>query len=202
MTSARSRIQRPLGLVLRGVVWTALFAVLAASGAGLVDGSWHAPGSPARAELTWAGDSTLDRRLDVAATELRRIAADVEQLSVQAKTALSEVASLDPTRLNAALQAATRIAAAIDRATSDLQQALVGLPGDEPTAALEYSNPTLVRRAAILAALDAASSLSGQWSLVNATFNWNTLRENSTARAMFCAISMNLIFSTVMGTPA
>ena len=168
MTSARSRTLRTLGRILRGVIWTVLFAVLAASGAGLVDGSWHAPGSPARAELTWAGDSTLDRRLDAATVELQRIAEDVEQLADQAKTALSEVASIDPSRLHAALESGTEIAAAIERATFDLQQSLRGLPGDGPLAAIEYSNPTLVRRAAILAATDAASTLAGLWSQVTA----------------------------------
>ncbi|MEO5705037.1 MAG: hypothetical protein ABIZ52_01205 [Candidatus Limnocylindrales bacterium] len=168
MSSAPARILQLLGRVLRGLAWTVLFAILAASGAGLVDGTWHAPGSPARAELTWAGDAALTHRLDVATEELKRIAADVEQLSSQAKIALSEVASSDPTRLNDALETGAEVAAAIDSATFDLQQALSGLPGDGPMAALEYSNATLVRRSAILAAIDAASGLAGQWTLVTA----------------------------------
>ncbi|MBI2781306.1 MAG: hypothetical protein HYX55_05875 [Chloroflexi bacterium] len=166
MSSARSRIQEPLGRVLRGAGWTSLLAVLAASGAGLVDGSWHAPGSLARAELTWAGDSRIGSRLDLATIELQRISDDVDQLATEAKTALSEVGSADPTRLRAALDRGGEIADAIDSATHDLREALIGLPGDGPNAAIDYSNATLVRRAAVLAAIDSASSLAAHWQQV------------------------------------
>ena len=103
MSSARSRILQPLGRVLRGVAWTILLALLAVSGAGLAESTWHPPGSPVRAELTWAGDSAIDARLDVATVELQRISDDVEELATQAKAALQEVASTDPTRLRSAL---------------------------------------------------------------------------------------------------
>ena len=166
MSSAPARTLQLLVRGLRGLAWAILFAVLAASGAGLVDGTWHAPGSPARAELTWDGDAALDERLDVATEELKRIVEGVQELDTLAKTALSEVASTDPSRLNDALETGAEVAAAIESATFDLQQVLSGLPGDGPTAAIEYSNGTLVRRAAILAAIDASSSLAGRWSQV------------------------------------
>jgi hypothetical protein len=168
MSSAPARIPQLLGRVLRGVVWAFLFAILAVGGAGLAGTAWHAPGSPARAELTWAADSAIDRRLDVATDELRGIAEDVEQLASRAKTALAEVTSADPARLQAALEQGGEIAAAIESSTEDLRNALTGLPGDGPTAALDYSNATLVRRAAILAAIDAAVSLAGEWRQVSA----------------------------------
>lgn len=156
----------PVGRVLRAAAWTVLLAVLAAAGAGLVGGTFHAPGSPARAELTHAGDATLRPRLDDASERLRRIAVDVDGLAQDAKTALSEIASADPARLRAALQDGAVRAAAIDTATEDLREALVGIPGDGPTANLDFSNPTLFRRAAILAAIDSAASLAAQWDVV------------------------------------
>lgn len=155
-----------IGRVLRGVAWTALLALLAASGAGLAGGTWRAPGSPERAELTWAGDSSIASRLDVAANELRRIADDVEELSAAAKSALEEVTSTDPARLTAALERGTEVANAIDSAALDLREALAGLPGDGANAAIEFSNATLVRRAAILAAIDSAGSLAAHWTQV------------------------------------
>lgn len=166
MSSAPARILLPLGRVLRGVAWALLLAILAVSGAGLVGGTWNAPGSPARAELTWAGDSAIDARLDVATLELQRISDDVEQLAVEAKAALQEVASTDPTRLRSALERGGEIAAGIESETVDLREALSGLPGDGPNAGIDYSNGTLVRRAAILAAIDAAASLAAQWQQV------------------------------------
>jgi hypothetical protein len=166
MSSAPARILQPLGRVVRGLAWTTLLALLAISGAGLVDGAWHAPGSPARAELTWAGDSEIDARLDLATIELQRISDDVEQLATEAKTALAEVASTDPSRLQSALERGNEIAAALDSEAHDLREALSGLPGDGPNAAIEFSNPTLVRRAAILSAIDSAASLAASWSQV------------------------------------
>jgi hypothetical protein len=163
MTSARTRIQTIVGRVIRGILWTALFAVLAAGGAGLVAQASHTPGSPARAELTYTGDAALDARLDQATDQLRVIAVDVQSLADDAKAALEEVASSDPTRLEESLQHGSQVAATLNTETRALLDSLAGLPGDEPDAALLYSNDTLVRRAAILAALDAAASLKAHW---------------------------------------
>ena len=153
--------------VLRGLAWAVVLAVMAASAAGLVDLAWHAPGSPARAELTYPGDAALGVTLDAATVELELIAADMASLAQEAKNALGEVSSTDPTRLREALQRGAEAAASIDSATRDLRESLVGLPGDGPTAAIEYSNATLVRRAAILAAIDSAAGLTGRWQQVS-----------------------------------
>jgi len=163
MSSAPSRTLAALGRVFRGLAWTVGFALLAASAAGLIGLSWHAPGSPARAELTYLGDHALAGRLDTATAQLELIAADVTKLTTEAKIALSEVASIDPTRLRDALARGGVLATAIDVAARDLRLSLAGLPGDEPGARIEYSNATLVRRAAILAAIDAATGLAAQW---------------------------------------
>jgi hypothetical protein len=163
MSSARARIQPTVGRAIRGILWTALFAVLAAGGAGLVAEASHAPGSPSRAELTSVGDAALGARLDQATDQLRVIAADVERLAEDAKTALEEIASSDPTKLQDSLAQGSEVAATINTETNALLGALAGLPGGEPHADLRYSNDTLVRRAAILAALDAAASLNAHW---------------------------------------
>jgi hypothetical protein len=166
MSSAPARTLPSVGRVLRGVAWTVLLAVLAASAAGLIGWTFHAPGSPARAELTFAGDAALAPALNAATDRLRRIAADVNGLAENAKTALTEVASSDPTRLRAALEHGGTLASAIDAASTDLLESMAGLPGDGPTAVIEYANATLVRRAAILAAADSAASLAAQWQQV------------------------------------
>ena len=163
MSSARARIQPVAGRAIRGILWTALFAVLAAGGAGLIAEASHTPGSPSRAELTSAGDVALGARLDEATDQLRAIAADVERLAEDAKTALEEIASSDPTKLQDSLAEGSQVAATINAETRALLDSLAGLPGDEPDAVLHYSNDTLVRRAAILAALDAAASLNAHW---------------------------------------
>ena len=166
MSSAPVRTLSAIGRALRGVVWVLLLGLLAISGAGLLGESWHAPGSPARAELTWAGDAAIKVTLDAATEQLKVIAADVNQLAGDAKTALGEVASTDPTRLRNALEDGGGVATRIDTEARALRESLAGLPGDGPTAPIAYSNETLVRRAAILAAVDAAASLAQQWQQV------------------------------------
>lgn len=168
MSIAPARIPRILGRALRGVIWTVLFAVLATGGAGLLGQAWHAPGSPARAELTYAGDAALDARLDVATQRLTEIAAEVEKLASEARIALEEVVSSDPTRLSEAVQRGGQAATTIEATTAALRESLAGLPGEGEAAVIEFSNDTLVRRSAILTAIDAALSLAGHWRQVAA----------------------------------
>ncbi len=167
MSSAPARILSLFGRALLGVVWVFGLGLLATSAAGLLGVTWHAPGSPARAELTYPGDSALDPPLDAATQQLKVIAADVATLATEAKTALAEVASTDPTRLREALERGALAATRISTATTGLGRSLAGLPGDGPAALIEYSNATLVRRAAVLAAMDAAASLATQWQQVS-----------------------------------
>jgi hypothetical protein len=149
-------------------IWSALLAVLAVSGAGLVGQAWHAPGSPARAELTYTGDSALGARLDAATAALEGIAADVEQLADEAKSALEEVTSSDQTRLQDSLDRGGQAAASIDAATASLRASLGDLPGGDANAPLTYSNDVLVRRSRVLTALDAAEGLAANWRQVEA----------------------------------
>lgn len=162
------RILSTIGRALRLAAWTILFAVLAAGGAGLIGQAWHPPGTPARAELTYAGDTVLGARLDLASARLAEIAEEVDRLADEAKTALAEVTSSDPTRLHESLQRGGQAAATIDVQTRDLREALADLPGGGPSAAVEYGNATLVRRSAVLTALEAASSLAAHWRQVAA----------------------------------
>ena len=103
------------------------------SGAGLVGQAWHPPGSPARAELTYPGDAALDARLDAATERLAEIAAEVEVLADEAKTALAEVTSSDPTRLREASSVAAQAATTIEAESGGAPpRRSADLPGDEP----------------------------------------------------------------------
>jgi hypothetical protein len=163
MSSASARYIPLVGPAIRGLFWTALFAVLAAGGAGLVGQAWHPPGSPVRAELTYPGDAAVNARLDAATADLAEIADEVEVLADAAKTALAEVTSSDSERLRAAVERGDAAATTIESRTSELRRALADLPGSGPTATIEYSNATLVRRSTVLAAIDAASGLAAHW---------------------------------------
>lgn len=168
MSSASARYLPPIGRALRGLFWTALFAVLAAGGAGLVGQAWHPPGSPVRAELTYPGDAALDARLDAATAGLAEIADEVEVLADAAKTALAEVTSSESERLRAAVERGDEAATTIEGRAAALRVALADLPGTGPTVTIEYSNATLVRRSTVLAAIEAASGLAVHWRQVAA----------------------------------
>jgi hypothetical protein len=168
MSSASARYLPLVGRALRGLFWTAIFAVLAAGGAGLVGQAWHPPGSPVRAELTYPGDAALDARLDAATAGLAEIADEVEALADAAKTALAEVTSSESERLRAAVERGDEAATTIEARAAELRLALADLPAGGPTATIEYSNAALVRRSTVLAAIEAASGLAVHWRQVAA----------------------------------
>ena len=179
MSSASARYLPLAERGLRGIFWAALFGVLAAGGAGLIGAAWHAPGSPARAELTYAGDAALGARLDAATAALAEIADEVDVLADAAKSALEEVTSRDPTRLRAAIERGNEAATAIEAGAAELRQSLADLPGGDAAAIVTYSNATLVRRSTVLAAISGASGLAIYWRQVAArateTANLTTL---------------------------
>lgn len=150
----------------RTIVWVIIAAALALGGAGLVAQLSHPPGGAARAELTYANDRALGADIDQAATELRSIEAKVEQLAADARAALEAVGGADAEAIGSALDRGTSTANQITSSVRSLHDSLDELPGDSPTAALEYSNDLLVRRSALLAALAAAEGLSDQWARI------------------------------------
>jgi hypothetical protein len=157
-----------LGTLTGAIAWTLLAAAVALGAAGLVSQLGHQPGGPQRAELTWSGDAALKARLDDATNQLADISANVDRMADAAKAALGSIQSVDPADLQTNLEKGNGAAVLITQATTELRSSLAGLIGEGPGAALTYSNPTLVRRAQILAAMDAALSLSRSWSDVTA----------------------------------
>ncbi len=85
-----------------------------------------------------------------------------------AKAALAAISIADADGLKTNLERGNGAAVLIASSGLDLRASLAGLPGDGPNAVVEFSNATLVRRAQILASIDAALSLAEQWSNVTA----------------------------------
>ena len=150
----------------RTIVWAVIAAALALGGAGLVAQLSHPPGGPSRAELTFANDQALGAQINQAASDLQSIEKKVEQLAADARSALEAVSGADSAAIQSSLDRGGRTATLITSSVRQLRTTLDEMPGDSPTAALEYSNELLVRRAALFAALDAAGGLSDQWSRI------------------------------------
>jgi hypothetical protein len=154
------------GSMASGLAWTALAIVVALGAAGLDAMLLHPPGGPSRAELTYPGDAALRIRLDGATKTLKEIADNVDRMAAASKAALGAIASADANALQSNLERGNGAAVLISQATLDLRQSLAGLPGDGPDATIQFSNATLVRRAEILAAMDAALTLAEDWANV------------------------------------
>jgi hypothetical protein len=162
------RIAPGLGRLARTIGWLAITAAFALGGAGLVAQLSHPPGDARRAELTYTADAAMKVRLDAISTQLADVASLVDGLSGDAKTSLEAVASGDGAALQEALDRGTGRATTAEASVASIRSSLAGLPGDGPTAAAIYGNATLVRRAALLAALDSVAGLGDLWGSVTA----------------------------------
>jgi len=201
MSSAvTTRTAAGLGSAVNVLLWVVLAAAVALGAAGLTGLVSHPPGGNARAELTYSGDRAIQVRLDDATNRLRDIAANVDAMAAAAKAALGAIASADAVALQANLQRGNGAAVLISTATLDLRSSLAGLPGDGPDATIQFSNATLVRRAQILASIDAAVSLSEDWSSVtgrsvDAARVVNLIRQHDTTVAGAAALGRSGAYS-------
>lgn len=146
-----------------GVLWLVAVFVLAFGAAGIVAGMAHPPGSPARAELTWAGDRALRPELAAARADLAAIATSVEALAERGRAALSAMVSRDEAALSAISDEGALLATSIAASSDALRARIEGLPGAEVDAAIRYSGELLAQRTVLLDALDATQGLSGAW---------------------------------------
>ena len=157
-----------LGSAVNVLFWLVLAAAVAFGAAGLTGQLTHPPGGATREELTYASDRALGARLDDATGRLKEVATNVDAMAAAAKAALGAISVADSTALKTNLERGNGAAVLISSASLDLRSSLAGLPGDAPDAAVEFSNATLVRRAQILASIDAAISLAESWETVTA----------------------------------
>ena len=149
--------------IVLGVVWVLAVAALAFGSAGIVAGMAHLPGTPARAELTWAGDSAVRPSLDAAAVDLAGIADAVATLGELGRTALTAMVSRDEATLAAATDQGSVLALGIAAESSALRTRLRGLPGLGPHQELRISAAALAQHAVLVGALDATDDLSSAW---------------------------------------
>lgn len=160
------KIRRRLRWLFRmivGIGFAALLLAIAIGSAGVVALWSHPPGTAARAELTWAGDSKLGGALDGAEAELGAIAADTDRLAVLARGAIASLSANDQQPFGDALAEGTSLADTIETNSAALRDALAILPGRAPADILTYNTEVLAKRAGLLSALDATEGLGRSW---------------------------------------
>lgn len=201
MSSAvTTRFATGLGSTVNALLWVVLAAAVALGAAGLTGQLTHPPGDDRRAELTYSGDHAIGVRLDDATARLRDVSANVDTMAEAAKAALAAISSADAVALQTNLERGNGAAVLISSATLDLRSSLTGLPGDGPDATIQFSNATLVRRAQILASIDAAVSLAEDWQSVtgrsvDAARVVNLIRQHDTTIAAAAALGRSASYA-------
>jgi tetratricopeptide (TPR) repeat protein len=122
---ATARI-RDVGLA---ALWIAAAALVALGAAGLVAAVGASPGTPGRAELTWAGDRAIAPHLEAATVLAERLSAEVDDLGTAGRVALAALVARDRDLLARTLAEGSRIAVAVEAAASQLRSEVRSLPG-------------------------------------------------------------------------
>jgi hypothetical protein len=121
------------------LTWLLLAVLIALGGAGLVAAMDHVPGTPSRAEMTWAGDEAARPALDKATVQLEQLASAVDTLGTTARLALAQVVAGELDSLQDTLARGTIELGAVDAQSKALDASLVAVPGTGDGAALRLS---------------------------------------------------------------
>ncbi len=157
-------MKRLVRRVVMAAAWIAVAVLISFGAAGIVSGMAQPPGTPARAELTWAGDLAIDPGLDTAEAELRLLAGDVHRLSDLGREALGQLVGRDVEALEQAVDEGEQLTLQIQLRANQLRESLEALPGLGANADLAISSESQARHARALAALTTTEGLAPAWS--------------------------------------
>jgi hypothetical protein len=144
--------------------WLLIIVVIALGAAGIVAAIDHPADSPARADLTAAGDAEVTPLLDKAANDLSELADEVQQLGTQARGALAALNGADPATSDAAIAQGDLLVADVTARTSALRSELSAVPYvGTAQAGLHISDAMTARHDALVAALSATDGLDFAW---------------------------------------
>jgi hypothetical protein len=146
------------------VAWLLIVAILSLGAAGIVGTMAHQPGTPARAELTYAGDRAIEPGLDAAEAGLMKLSDAVTELSDAGRTALAALTTGDLATLETNVQTGGQLALSIQAEAAKLRNQLQSLPGIGPGAELTLSPEVRHRHALALAALATTDGIAADWS--------------------------------------
>ena len=154
----------PVGRAVLAAAWVAIVAVLALGAAGIVATMAHQPGTPGRAELTFAGDEAIEPGLSAAEAELAKLSDQVTALSDLGRDALGHLSSGNSDALDSTVAAGEDLASTITQHASAIRAQLEGLPGIGPDADMLLSPEIRHRQALALSALASTDGLEAAWS--------------------------------------
>jgi len=145
------------------LAWVAVAAIVAVGAAGVVASMNHFPDTPARAELTWAGDSSAEPALDAATDQLEALSDQVANLSGTATTALTQVVGGDLDGLQATIGTGTLQLGRVDTEASKLADLLTSVPGVGADRELTLSGDLVDRYTALTGTNGLTDGLDASW---------------------------------------
>jgi hypothetical protein len=126
----------------------------------------HAPGTDARAELTWAGDQAALPALDHATGQLEALAEDVDALGTTAREALVAVVGGDMATLTDRIERGTYLLEQVRLQRQTLDAAVADVPGTGPAAPVTISAELRHRYDELLLTDGVATSLEADWAVL------------------------------------
>ncbi len=157
-------MKRLVRRVVMAAAWIAVAILISFGAAGIISGMAQPPGTPARAELTFAGDQAIDPGLDTAEAELRLLAGDVHRLSDLGREALGQLVGRDVEALEQAVDQGEQLTLQIQLRANQVRESLEALPGLGANAGLAISRESQARHGRALAALATTEGLAPAWS--------------------------------------
>ena len=162
-TTRLERIQRRIDRAVFLIVWLFVMTLMAFGSAGIVAGIDHAPGTPARAELTWTYDTAIELELDESIRQLRKIALQLDEVGTLARGSLAAIAANKTQTLDDALAEGTTLLTQVDDATVAMSLRLGRSPGIGPYQDLLLSGTNQQLHALLLTGLESTENLSANW---------------------------------------
>ena len=145
------------------VGWVVLSALIAFGAAGAVAAINQPAGTPARAELTWAGDQAATPALDVATQELATLSDAVDGLASTARQSLTDVVGGDLSALSDTIDTGTKQVAAVKAEADRLATSLEAIPGAGEGAGLRLSSAVIDRYQALASTQGLTAGLEADW---------------------------------------
>ena len=145
------------------LAWVVVMVLVALGSAGLAASLDHLPGSAARPELTWAGDSAVSPQLASARTDLQAIGGQLDRLGTLARGSLAAAVAQKTDALDQAIADGTVLVGQIDSASDALTARLLALPALGPNPDLRVSRTSQETLKILIDSLDSTRSLAGDW---------------------------------------
>jgi len=145
------------------LAWLAVAAIVAVGAAGVVASMNHFPGTPARAELTWAGDSAAEPALDAATNQLETLSDQVAKLSGTATSALTQVVGGDLGDLDTTIADGTLQLGQVNAEAATLADQLKSVPGLGAERELTLSGDLIDRYDALIGTTGLTDGLEANW---------------------------------------